>query len=60
MKYNLLLFVAEAIIEKFWESQRVKEFVLKLLNKYAQSTDNDVDNIIVEVVRSKLFTLNHK
>lgn len=55
MKINLLLFVAEAIIEKFWNTPRVKEFVLKMLDKYAQSSDNDVDNIIVGVVKSKLF-----
>ena len=55
MKSNPLLILAEAIIKYYWKSPRVKQFVLLLLDRYAKSTDNDVDDIIVGVVRSKLF-----
>ena len=55
MKSNPLLTLAEAIIKHYWNTQRVKKFVLLLLDKYAKSTDNDVDDIIVDVVRRKLF-----
>ena len=55
MKSNPLLILAEAVIKHYWKSPRVKQFVLLLLDRYAKSTDNDVDDIIVGVVRSKLF-----
>ena len=40
----------------FWQSCEVKRFVVNLLEKYAASTDNDIDNMAVELVRSKLLT----
>ena len=60
MKFNLFLFLAEAIIEYFWNSPRVKEFVIHLLTKYAKSTDNDVDDLLVSVIKSKLIPNNTK
>jgi hypothetical protein len=56
MKFNLLVKLGESIVEMFWQSCEVKQFVVTLLEKYAKSTDNDVDNMVVELVRSKLLT----
>jgi hypothetical protein len=36
-------------------SREVKELVVTLLEKYAASTDNDVDNYVVDLVRRKLL-----
>ncbi len=60
MKFNLLLLLAETIIDHFWNSPRVKEFVIHLLSKYAKSTDNDVDDFLVSFIRIKLIPNNTK
>jgi len=38
-----------------FNSKAVKELVVKLLEKYAKSTDNDVDDVIVAAVKRALF-----
>ena len=55
MNYNFLLNIAKKIILYFWESEEVKVFVIDLLRKYASTTDNDVDDLLVDLVRSKLI-----
>jgi hypothetical protein len=52
---NILLKGAEAVVEWFWKSCEVKGFVVHLLEKYAKSTDNDIDDVVVEVVRKALL-----
>jgi hypothetical protein len=34
----------------------VKNLVLDLLKKYVDSTDNQIDNVVYELVKEKLFT----
>ena len=34
----------------------VKQLVLDLLKKYVDSTDNQIDNVVYELVKDKLFT----
>jgi len=34
----------------------VKQLVLDLLKKYVDSTDNQIDNVVYEMVKDKLFT----
>ena len=55
MKFNLILPVAEKIVAYFWQSKQVKEFVVQLLERYAKSTDNEIDNVVVDLVRKKLL-----
>lgn len=52
---KVFLGVAEKIVQHFMNSREVKEFVVKLLERYAASTDNDIDNMIVEMVRKALL-----
>lgn len=55
MKFNLILVFAEKVVEYFWNSKEVKEFVVYLLERYAKSTDNEIDNMAVDLVRKKLL-----
>jgi hypothetical protein len=34
----------------------VKNLVIELLTKYVKTTDNSIDNVVLEVVKEKLFT----
>jgi hypothetical protein len=54
---KILISLAEMIIERFWQSESVKIFVIKMLTKYAKSSDNDVDDFLVSIVKSKLFRI---
>ena len=53
--WNLVLLAAEKIVDLFWNSREVKEFVVHLLEKYAKSTENEIDDKIVEIIKSKLL-----
>lgn len=55
MNWNVLVKLGESLVEMFWKSCEVKKFVIHLLEKYANSTDNDVDNKLVELVRVALL-----
>jgi hypothetical protein len=55
MNWNVLVKLGESLVEMFWKSCEVKRFVVHLLEKYAKSTDNDVDNMLVNLVREKLL-----
>lgn len=52
---NVILLVAEKVVSAFWHSCEVKKFVVHLLEKYALSTDNDIDNMVVQLVKGKLL-----
>jgi hypothetical protein len=56
MNWNVLLKLGESIVSMFWQSCEVKKFVIHLLEKYANSTDNDIDNMAVNLVKTKLLT----
>ena len=55
MAKNLILAAAEKIIFWFWNSKEVKVFVVDLLDRYAKTTGNDVDDAIVKLVRDALL-----
>lgn len=56
MNWNVLIKLGESLVEMFWQSCEVKRFVVHLLEKYSNSTDNDIDNMVVSLVRTKLLT----
>lgn len=55
MKLNVLLKLGESLVGAFWQSCEVKKFVVYLLEKYSKSTDNDVDDKLVDLVRTALL-----
>jgi hypothetical protein len=55
MNFNVLVKLGESLVGMFWESCEVKKFVVHLLEKYSKSTDNDVDDMVVNLVRAKLL-----
>jgi hypothetical protein len=55
MNFNVLVKLGESLVEMFWKSCEVKKFVVHLLEKYAKSTDNDIDDVVVNLVRTKLL-----
>jgi len=56
MNWNVLVKLGESLVGMFWQSCEVKRLVVTLLERYAKSTDNDIDNMVVELVRTKLLT----
>ena len=50
-----LLPLATSVILALANDPAVKELVIRLLEKYAKTTDNDVDDMLVALVRSKLI-----
>lgn len=55
MNWNVLVKLGESLVEMFWKSCEVKRFVVHLLEKYSKSTDNDIDDMAVNLVRTKLL-----
>ena len=55
MNFNVLVKLGESLVEMFWKSCEVKRFVVNLLEKYAKSTDNDIDDMAVNLIRTKLL-----
>ena len=55
MNWNVIVKLGESLVEMFWKSCEVKKFVVHLLEKYSKSTDNDIDDMVVDLVRTKLL-----
>ena len=55
MNWDVLVKLGESLVEMFWQSCEVKKFVIHLLEKYAKSTDNDIDDMAVNLIRTKLL-----
>jgi hypothetical protein len=55
MNFNVMAKLGQSLVEMFWQSCEVKKFVVHLLEKYAKSTDNDIDDMAVNLVRTKLL-----
>ena len=51
---SLLFPVAKSVIIKQLKSPKVKWFLVETIEKLAQETDNDLDDIIVEKIRKSL------
>ena len=43
------------ILFQFLQSDRVKGLIIEMLEKLAESTDNDIDDKAVEFIRNGLF-----
>jgi hypothetical protein len=43
------------ILFSLMASKEVKELVIALLDRYAATTDNNIDNYVVDLVRKKLL-----
>ncbi|AEC53056.1 hypothetical cyanophage protein [Synechococcus phage S-CRM01] len=52
---KFLLPLAESVLLKLVNDRAVKEFVIVLLEKYAKTTGNDIDDMVVSLVREKLL-----
>jgi hypothetical protein len=55
LSWNLVLLISERIVDFFWKSRDVKEFVVHLLERYAKSTETEIDDMVVDLVRKKLL-----
>lgn len=55
MNFNVLAKMGQSLVMMFWQSCEMKKFAVLLLEKYANSTDNDLDNVAVDIVRNKLL-----
>jgi len=55
MNWNVIVKLGQSLVEMFWKSCEVKRFVVHLLEKYSKSTDNDIDDMAVNLVRTKLL-----
>jgi hypothetical protein len=45
---------AGVVVTWFWNSKETRALVVSLLEKYAASTDNKIDNALVQYVKSEL------
>tara|TARA_R100000231_G_C5325727_1_gene164776 strand:- start:1460 stop:1648 length:189 start_codon:yes stop_codon:yes gene_type:complete len=52
---DTMLFLIKPILLKFLLSNSVRQLVVDLLEAYAKSTDNTIDDAAVELVKSNIF-----
>ena len=50
-----MLLLIKPILFRFLQSQGVKDLVIELLEAYAKTTDNTVDDKVVDFVKVNLF-----
>ena len=50
-----MLFLIRPILFKFLQSKGVKNLIVELLEAYAKSTDNTIDDQVVKYVKQNLF-----
>ena len=57
VSYHLdtMLFLIKPILLKFLTSNAVRQLVVDLLDAYAKSTDNTIDDAAVALVKSNIF-----
>ena len=51
-----VVLVLKPIIISVATHPAVKNLVIELLAKYVKSTDNSIDDVVLELVKEKLFT----
>jgi|TARA_Y100000114_G_scaffold60763_1_gene55775 hypothetical protein len=51
-----MITLVKPILFAFIKTEAVKELIVKLLEAYAKSTDNTVDDKLVELVKKNLIT----
>jgi len=47
--------VVKPIVIQLATHPAVKKLVIELLEKYVNSTDNSIDNVVLELVKEKIF-----
>jgi hypothetical protein len=47
--------LVQPILIAFINSKQVKELVCDLIDRYAKSTDNDIDDVLAKTVRAALI-----
>jgi hypothetical protein len=52
---SAILAVIRPILFKMMSSCQVKNLVVELLHRYVKTTDNDIDDMIVDTVRTALL-----
>ena len=52
---SIMITIISQIIFSFLQSDRVKALIVEMLEKLAESTDNDIDDKAVQFVRNGLF-----
>jgi hypothetical protein len=50
----MLTKLAGTVVKWFWDTKEARSLVVALLERYAASTDNNIDNALVEFVRAEL------
>ena len=50
----MLTKLASVFVKWFWDTKEARALVVSLLERYAASTDNKIDNALVDFVRSEL------
>ncbi len=50
-----MIFLIKPILFKFLQSKGVKNLVVELLEAYCKSTDNTIDDKVVDFVKQNLF-----
>lgn len=53
---NAVLAVVKPFLFSFLTSKAVKDLVVQLLERYVNTTDNRVDDALVEIVKERLYT----
>lgn len=53
---NAVIAIVKPVLLSFLASKAVKDLVVELLQKYVATTDNRIDDALVEIVKSKLYT----
>ena len=53
---NALILIVKPLLFSFLTSKAVKDLVVQLLEGYAKTTDNQIDDVLVKIVEEKLFT----
>jgi len=53
---SAVIAVVKPLLLSLAANPAVKNLVLDLLKKYVASTDNSIDDVVLELVKDKLFT----
>jgi hypothetical protein len=52
---NAVVAVVKPLLISIATHPAVKKLVIELLEKYVNSTDNSIDNVVLELVKEKIF-----
>jgi hypothetical protein len=53
-----MLLLIKPILFRFLQSEGVKKMLIEMLEAYAKTTDNTIDDRVVDYVRQNLFPTN--